>query len=299
MAYSEMATRAAGYTVLYTDWNAIVDNFNALSVGFVPGGRLCGVTADPAGDSPSTATLYYTPYLHNGVKLYDGANWVYYNFSEISLSLAGLTDAYNHDVFLYNNSGTLTLETTQWTNATTRATAITRQDGVYVRSGSTGRLYLGTIRASATGQTIDSVAFRYIWNMYNRIDKDVAITEATNSWTYATDAWRSLNNNIANSIGVVCGLNEGLLDVVMTIMAGGAAAVVSMNLDGAGIGPVSAYTTGSDVDPLTVRWVGKVGLGYHFLALSENAAGGTTVTFYGDNNNPADLQSGAEGRWTC
>ena len=298
MAYAELTNRATGDVVLEADHDQIRENFDALSIGMTPGGRLCGVTADPAGDSPSTATLYYTPYLHNGVKLYDGANWVYYNFSEISLSLTGLTDAYNHDVFLYNNAGTLTLETTQWTNATTRATAITRQDGVYVRSGSTGRLYLGTIRASATGQTIDSVAFRYIWNMYNRIVKNVLITDTTDSWTYSTATWRSWNNNIGNSIGMVRGLDENLTDVTFTAIYSGGHPVVSLNVGGAGKGSLASYgSSSSDIDLLSVRYCAKPGIGYRFLALSELVLTGTT-TFYGDATS-ANIQSGASGYVKC
>lgn len=298
MAYSEMTTRAAGYTVLYTDWNAIVDNLNAMSAGFVPGGRLTGTTADPTADSSSTANLYYTPHLHNSVKLYDGANWVFYNFSEITLALTGLANGYNYDVFLYNNSGTLTLETTQWSSATARATALVRQDGVWVRSGATTRLYLGTIRTSALGQTIDSNAFRFIWNMYNRVAKEAYIYDDTNSWSYSTDSWRSWNNNSANSIGMVRGLDEDVLDVTFLAHAEDNYPAVGLNIDSAGGDGMKAHTTNTQLTPLTVRYCDKPGLGYHALFLSERAIGAAATTFYGDGGSSSIL-SAARGYAIC
>jgi hypothetical protein len=75
-------------------------------------------------------------------------------FSEVSASLSGLTPNTNYDVLGYNNSGTLALDLVAWTNGTTRATALARQDGVLVKSGATTRRYLGTLRTTGTtGQT--------------------------------------------------------------------------------------------------------------------------------------------------
>lgn len=296
MAYAELSDLATGNLVLEAYMDAIRLNFDALAAGITPGGRLCGATGDPKGDSASTATLYYSPDVHNAVKLYDGANWVFYQFSEINLSLSGLTTATNYDIFLYSNSGTLTLEATAWTDATTRATAITRQDGTYVKSGSLTRLYLGTIRTSATGQTIDSTGFRYIWNMYNRVTKEMIVTDTTDSWTYATNTWRSWNNNIANSLSMVRGLDENNVDVdFMGILAGGNG-VIGLSASGAGGDGIIAHTASSALTSITTRFDDKVGIGYRVLYLSERALSGTT-TFYGDGANA--MQAGARGHVWC
>lgn len=295
MTYVEMTTRAAGYTVLYTDWNQVVDNFNAMIVGLTPGGRLTGTTAAPAADSSSTATLYYTPYLHNGVKLYDGSNWVFYNFSEISLTLT-LTAETNYDIFLYNNSGTLTLEATAWTNGTTRATALVRQDGVWCKSGALTRLYLGTIRASTTNQTADSNTARFIWNMYNRIPKEIYIQDTTDSWTYASNTFRTWNNNASNIFLMVRGLDEDVVDAAFCAATSGGNGCISLAIDAAGSNGMIAYADDSGFDWLSVRFCDLAGIGYRALYPSERVNTGT-ATFYGDGG--GGLMSGLRGYVKC
>jgi hypothetical protein len=63
-------------------------------------------------------------------------------------ALAGLAIG-NYDIFAYNISGegyALTLEAVKWTTDIARATAVVRQDGVWVKNGAPERRYLGTIR---------------------------------------------------------------------------------------------------------------------------------------------------------
>lgn len=68
-------------------------------------------------DVSSTGTIYFTPYKGSRVSLYDGTRWKLYTLTEKSLSLT-LTSGYCYDIFLYDNSGTLTLETAEWDNST-------------------------------------------------------------------------------------------------------------------------------------------------------------------------------------
>jgi len=89
-------------------------------------------------------TLYATPYSGGLISLYDGSNWQQYFTSEISLALGTLTNAVGYDVFCYANSGVPTLEFTAWTNSTTRATNLTRQNGILCKTGSLTRRYLGS-----------------------------------------------------------------------------------------------------------------------------------------------------------
>lgn len=296
MSYAELSDLATTDIVLEAYIDQIRQNFDAMCAGFVPGGRLTGTTGSPAGDSGSTANLYYSPYLHNGVKLYDGANWVFYQFSEITLSLSGLTTGTNYDIFLYSNSGTLTLEATAWTDGTTRATALVRQDGVWLKNGSLTRLYLGTIRTSATGQTIDSNGFRFIWNMYNRLAKEVIRTDSTDNWTYATNTWRSWNNNSANSIGMVRGLDEDNVDVTFTAILSGGNGIVGLQIGSAGGDGIVPHTNDTSIESITTRFDDLAGIGYRVLFLSERALSGTT-TFYGDG--ASVLLAGARGHVWC
>jgi hypothetical protein len=129
--------------------------------GTPPGGRLTTESGVPVSttDRASQGTVLYTPYLSDYARLYDGTRVREYSFTERSLSLTGLlTSGKNYDWFLYDSSGTLTLElSAAWTNDTTRADALAWQTGLgWVKSGTPTRFWLGTMRATGTGTTEDS-----------------------------------------------------------------------------------------------------------------------------------------------
>lgn len=158
-------------------------------------------------DQTAKTTLYFTPYNGNKIAVYDGSIWIVSSFTEKSLSLSGYTADKNYDIWIYDNSGTLTLDSTIWTDATTRATALTTQDGIYVKTGDATRRYLGTIRTTATtGQCEDSVTKRFVWNYYNQVNSNIYIKEAT-SHTYASTTRRAWNNNTSAQIQIVVGIS--------------------------------------------------------------------------------------------
>ena len=89
-------------------------------------GRLTLTSATPVttADVSAATTAYYTPYIGNSIALYDGSSaWANYTFTEISISLVGLTASRPYDIFAYNSGGTVTIETLVWTSTTARATA--------------------------------------------------------------------------------------------------------------------------------------------------------------------------------
>ena len=139
-------------------------------------------------DQTAKTVVYFTPYNGNTIGLYDGSEWDLFSFTELSLSLSGYTANTNYDIFIYDNSGTLTLESIAWTNDTTRATSLVTQDGVYVKSGVTTRRYLGTIRITGTtGQCEDSASTRFLWNYYNQVQRPLYATKVLNhTYTSAT-----------------------------------------------------------------------------------------------------------------
>jgi len=88
-------------------------------------------TPVPIADVSASANIYYTPYTGTRIALYDGtATWNVRTFAELTISLSGCTISKPYDVFLYDNAGVVTAETLVWTNTTTRATALVRQDDV-------------------------------------------------------------------------------------------------------------------------------------------------------------------------
>lgn len=276
------------------------------------GGRLTTESGVPVSTSDRTAqsTLYYTPYAHDLIGLYDGTSWKLHPFSERSLALSGLTSGKNYDVFLYDNAGTLTLElSAAWTTDTTRADALATQDGVYVKSGATSRRYLGTIRTTGTTTTEDSgyltssgTPKRFVWNAYNRVARGVRRVDTTDTWSYSSSTYRQTNNSAANQIEVVCGLS-GLshLRLVNASSSGSSQMRIAIGQDSTTtpLAVTNFYADGTTGASGMVCWNNlNPTLGYHYYAMLENSASGST-TFYGDVGIATTFQTGMTGTWEC
>lgn len=191
----------------------------------IPGGRLTTESGVPVStsDRTSQSTIYYTPFVHNKIPLWDGSQWKPVVFAETSLALSGLTSGKPYDVFGYISSGALALELLAWTDDTTRATAVTLQDGRYCKSGDKTRLLLGTIYTTGTNTTEDSgfgsttsAPKRYVWNAYNRVKRTLLIEEDTASWSWSTAAtWRQVRASTDNQVEVVVGLSgSAMVDLI-------------------------------------------------------------------------------------
>lgn len=185
--------------------------FNSLLLGvlgFRPGGRITLETGVPRSYNTSVSaatTVYYTPYIHNSIPIYDPTNsaWKVMSFSELSIAVPSTTDT-NYDLFAYDNSGTVALEVLAWTDDTNRATAISFQDGHWVKSTDKSRLALGTFRTTGvSGQTEDTRELRLVSNLYNEISKRIYKGAAGGTHIYSTSAWRAWNNDTDNHAQVV------------------------------------------------------------------------------------------------
>lgn len=173
--------------------------------------RLTLTSATPVttGDVSGAGTIYLTPYKGNKIATYNGTRWKLHTLTEISLALTA-TSGSVYDVWVYDNSGTLTLETTVWTNVTTRATALALQDGVYVKSGTPTRRYVGTFYATGTDETSDGSGVRHLWNYYNRVQKVSAISLTSATWTYTTATIRQFNGSATYQFDFTAGVAEDL-----------------------------------------------------------------------------------------
>jgi len=126
-------------------------------------------------DQTAKTNIYFTPYKGNQIALYTpytAANyWTVFSFSELTLPLGTLTSGKNYDLFVWDDSGTVKLVATAWTNDTTRATALTLQDGVYVQNLTPQYRWVGTFRTTATTTTEDSDGKRFLVNAYNTVPR--------------------------------------------------------------------------------------------------------------------------------
>lgn len=248
-----------------------------------------GVPVSTTNQSAKT-TVYFTPFRGNVVSLYNTTlgKWIRHTFTELSLSLSGYTANKNYDIWLYDNAGTPTLASTVWTDNSTRATALTTQDGVYVKTGALNYRYLGTIRINSTGgQCEDTLTQRFVWNYYNQVPRKLYTAEST-THTYATATFRKWNNSDINNktefvVGMQC--NEYIC-ASSPFKAGtsGDNTQVRLYLDGAtvsltGIQNHNAYTVQS-----TTNYIHLYTIGYHHWQMYEycaaSAGGGTFYSMY-------------------
>lgn len=285
-------------------------SFNKALTNIV-GGRLTLTSNTPVTSSDATSSIvYYTPYVGSSICLYNtsSASWDILDFTQASLSLSGLTSGKNYDVFAYNNNGTLTLELgTAWSTDTTRATNLSTQDGVYVLSGNLSRRYLGTIRATASNTTEDSQAKRFVWNMYNRVNRSLRILSAAGPWTYNGTSWRLLNaasypvevvqGLFTNSVSLNAGVLFTAAQTSPTVLYSFAIAKDSTSTPfmGTRISNINDATN----EQLSVTLFDNPGLGYHYYTLLEkgNGAVASAYALYGANS--SDYFGGIQGSWEC
>jgi hypothetical protein len=202
-----------GVTTVAPSQNATYDAIQLHRDIGIMNGRLTVTSGSPiVSTSTTSSTLYYTPFGGNQVYLYTGTIWNRYTLTERSLALSGLTTNLPYDVFLYDNSGTLTLETTAWTDNVTRATALVFQDGILVRSGATTRRYVGTIYPISATQVTQGPAtvatntgfINSVYNYYNKVhgvyqnSNGVTFTAASSTTPWYTNA----------AIGVINGYDD-------------------------------------------------------------------------------------------
>lgn len=188
---------------------------NTLNMASIAQGRLTLASGDavPSADQTDETTLYYTAHDGDLVSLWSDANsrWDVHQFTERSLDISGLPANANYDIFLYDNSGTLTLQAVAWSDSgagtSARASAISRLNGVWVKT-SDNRRYLGTIRtALVAGTCEDSQKRRFVWNVQNRVQRRMFFElDLVTLYTYASTTWRAWNNDLGNGFYVVSGM---------------------------------------------------------------------------------------------
>ena len=216
-----------------------------LSLSIIPGGRLTPISGDPTEDGSTGntyTTVYYTPYVHDTVPIWDGSRWVPRQFSQLSLPLdsnSGHTGYHqgnkNFDLYITTlASGALGLVSSPaWSSDTVRSASLTRVNGYLTNASQiTTRfdtttstltmaagagLYVGTLRTGATAAQYflwwggaasgGSNAALCLWNNYHRRPISVQVIDSGASFTYqgTTQAYR---NSTQMRINYVTGLAE-------------------------------------------------------------------------------------------
>lgn len=308
------------WTVDNVPSGTVDSSLTGLASSIEPGGRLSLSSNVPVTTSDVTGatTVYYVPYKHSQVPLYDGTSWQLFTMSaqlsqtasDTTKSPAAAAISSNYDMFVWNDSGTLRVSRgPAWSSATSRGTGagtteleLVGQRYVNKNSISNGPaaqrgLYVGTIRTPGSGATFeDSRPNRYVWNAFNRLKRMLRATDsATTSWNYTTNTYRQANADTGNELDFVIGLSEEQVSANVQVDASNASGSTSVQVN---IGLDSATTEAADsIGALvgigataarsTVRAVyeGFPGIGKHALVwLEKSGATGTTQWLLGSNN---------------
>jgi hypothetical protein len=277
---------------------------NLLARGIV-GGRLSvnswAARFSYAYKAASNSVVYYAPYTGHLIGLYASGAWKLSTINTLGLSITALTDNRPFDIFAFDNAGTVSLEGVSWTSDTVRATALSNQDSILVKSGDATRRYLGTARKRAG--LVNMVDGRLeLWNMYNRIPVSTFITDLSNTWSIvASSAWRQARASAANQVDFVVGVEDGV-DIKGSAYSRAINSTATLRLVATGIGIDSTVfnsgtlqtgagcTSTMDGRPVAHINESQIGLaiGQHFAAWLERGDGTDTQTFYGDNYLTAD-----------
>lgn len=299
-----------------------------LNVMVTPGGRITLSSATPVmtSDVSNSTSIYYTPYVHDKIQIYDGTNWTVTTFTELTNTTtdntknpAAVGANSNYDLFVWNDSGTLRLgRGPAWTSDTARGTGagtteLERVNGIWmnkiaITNGPAAQrgTYVGTVRSDGSS-TIDwelggvgangVPAFLYVWNQYNRVSIAARVADSTDSWNYTTNTFRPYNNSTGNRISFVCGAAEDSASAYAFALAGNSTAVGLITA--VGVDSTSAFSgfpgriiSTSAASGILGIYTGIPGLGHHYLQHLEYSGTGGTTTWYGDSGSPTVLQAG-------
>jgi len=163
----------------------------------------------------SASTVIVTLFNGNLISLWTGSAWQTRTFSETSISISGFAANSVWDVFAFWTGSAVSFETLIWTNQTTRATAVTLQDGVWCKSGDKTRRYVGSFGTTGvTGQTefviTADAATRntsiLIFSASNQARAQVLSNISIGSWTYSSTTIRPIGNLTAFNVQMLSGL---------------------------------------------------------------------------------------------
>lgn len=279
-------------------WTA-VNATTAASVIPAPQGYLTPVSGTPviSSDSTGATQVYYTPYVGNLIPIYNGTSFVPTIFSELSIALVAQHASNTiYDLFVFNNSGVLTLVSgPAWSNSSAGTgargsgagtTQLTRINGIWVNNVSmTGRngsttysipanqaTYVGSLFVdSSVGQVTCHRSFGQsrkwgIWNAYNRAIIELQGGTASASWVNAPTTWRQSAGDSANYVMGFCGLSEEEIDISFVQFIQNSAPAGTTSTANIGIGINSTTSPTGEIGWSGLGWTGTGSITHYATA---------------------------------
>lgn len=279
-----------------------------------PGGRLTLLSGTPllTTDQVAKSVVYYTPYIHDQIPIYNGTSWVSQTFTETSFTL----DATNapalrlFDIFGFLDSGTFRIGYgPDWSvgggsNAAgvsargtgAGSTALTRLNGRWVNTNTitlrydsthtvsvpaNQAIYLGTVFTTGAGGATSMVmkpaaaagGGTCLLYLYNAYNRILTQALSRNSVvSYTLSSAAWQLFNNSNAARIW--FIDGLAE---SIIAANAVSAGYCN-SAAGVGAVAAYYTSIELNWSSGQGISTVGLEYNISNASASAGNGMTVT---------------------
>lgn len=246
-------------------------------------------TSDVTG--AAAQTLYLTKYTGDRISLWLATNnqWIVRQLtSDASLALTGLAINTNYDIYIYWTGSAVAIDTpVVWSSNTTPPTRDT-QNGVLVKNLDPTRKFVGVIRTTSNASPIqgeDSTAKRYLWNMFNRIIRLDAQTDASATWTTAGNGtWAAIHSgNAAWKKEIVIGVAGDYLKGTLYLAGDtGYNFAVALDSSTAILNTTTTIGGGSSSFATAVANYSIISpVGYHYLQGVETSINVATANAYG------------------
>lgn len=299
--------------------------FSASVIGhpamLTPGGRLTHTSGNPTdtGANMIATAIYYAPYNHDIIQIYNGTDWVTHRFTQLTNTFtdatknpAAVSGPGMYDLFVWDDSGTLRLSRgPKWTDTSTRSLTITRVNGIQTNTSAITNgpsanqgTWVGCFYANASNQmpyristnTATSADVRIwfgYWNRYNRVRRGFYASYGAGSYTYATNTYRYVRNDGNYNIAVAHGTG-GSINVVNesvnshNLAASGARGALNWGVDGTTAALAQRFHDDMSVTEVSCTVCGGTlyfGAGLHVIHPLETAPTSQTFTGYTADSN--------------
>jgi hypothetical protein len=191
-----------------------------------------------------------------------------------------VTGGLPYDIYVYDNAGSLAIEALAWTDGATRATELTLQNGVYVKTGDTTRRFAGAFSTSPAelGTTDDAIAARLLWNYYNQFLLNLYGTySATHTYSGTYRPWGASSVMGTSRVNFFLGLTQKIevAGFMTTVYVTGGENLNSVGIDSLTTpatncnSPVGATTTNAIYTPIPTNVSSALAPGTHYLQAIE------------------------------
>jgi hypothetical protein len=287
---------------------AVGDNglMTMYSTGFLPiepGLRLSLSNTDPT-YSGTGQTLYYVPYKNNIIHLrsygvnFLGSGWETRILnSEVSLPISSYSTGV-YDVFIscVGSISNIALSLTAWSSTSSRGFNLFRLDGAWVLQSDPVRRYIGTVYIVngyvydvPGGDTPGSQGFRYLYNYYNKVQREMFATTSEISWITSHGKWQSANGDSTIKCCLVLGQPDSKLfsDITCICDNDGASTIgsVGIGIDNNTVNSAQIVMNGiTSSRYLSAKYYGPLSIGRHDIYWLEGSSGavGYIGTEYGN-----------------